>query len=70
VTFRGISIGGHFGGLIAGLIAGLMVVELAERRRLQALALVGCAVLAVASVVGAIAVAGGPGLAPHGVGFA
>lgn len=69
-TFRGISIGAHLGGLIAGLIAGALVLELGERRRRQSLALVACAVLAVACVAAAIAVAGGPGLAPNGVGVA
>lgn len=69
-TFRGISIGAHLGGLIAGLVAGLLVVELAERRRMQSAALLGCVVLGAASVAGAIAVAGLHGLAPHGVGFA
>jgi membrane associated rhomboid family serine protease len=68
-TFRGISIGAHLAGLLAGLIAGALVVELAERRGLRSLALLGCALLAVASVAGAIAVAGGTGLAPSGVGF-
>jgi membrane associated rhomboid family serine protease len=67
-TFRGISIGGHLGGLIAGLIGGLLVVELAERRRMQSAALLGCVVLGAASVAGAIAVAGLHGLAPNGVG--
>jgi membrane associated rhomboid family serine protease len=70
VTFRGISIGAHLGGLVAGLIAGWLVLELAERRGMQKFALAGCAVLAIASVAAAIAVAGGPGLAPNGVGFA
>lgn len=70
VSFRGISIGAHLGGLIAGVICGFLIVELAERRRSQWLALLGCVALAVASVVGAIAVAGGPGLAPNGIGFA
>jgi len=70
VSFRGISIGAHLAGLIAGVICGLLIVELAERRRSQWLALLGCGVVAVASVVGAIAVAGGPGLAPNGIGFA
>jgi membrane associated rhomboid family serine protease len=69
VSFRGISIGGHLGGLVAGFITGVLVVELAERRRLEWLALIGCAVVAVGSVVGAIAVAGSSGLAPHGLGF-
>jgi membrane associated rhomboid family serine protease len=67
VTFRGISIGGHLGGLVGGLITGWLVVELSERRRQSALALVGCAVLAAVSVAGAIAVAGGTGLAPNGI---
>lgn len=70
VTFRGISIGAHLGGLVAGLLAGVLVVELAERRQKEWLALAGCTALAVASVAGAIAVAGGPGLAPNGFGFA
>jgi membrane associated rhomboid family serine protease len=66
VTFAGISIGGHLGGLIAGLICGEMVVQWSERRRLPALTLAGCGVIAAASVVLAIAVAGGQGLTPHG----
>ena len=33
------------------------------------MALAGCIVVAVASVVGAIAVAGGTGLTPNGIGF-
>jgi membrane associated rhomboid family serine protease len=69
VTFAGISLGGHLGGLAGGLITGALITELSERRRMPALALAGCAVIAVASVVGALAVAGGHGLAPHGVGF-
>jgi membrane associated rhomboid family serine protease len=69
VSFRGISVGGHLGGLIGGLIAGWAVVELAERRRKPAAALAVCALVAAASVVGAIAVAGGTGLTPNGIGF-
>jgi membrane associated rhomboid family serine protease len=69
VSFRGISIGGHLGGLIGGLITGWLIVEVAERRRMQPLALAGCAAIAVASVAGAIAVAGAHGLAPNGIGF-
>jgi membrane associated rhomboid family serine protease len=69
VSFRGISIGGHLGGLIAGILTGWLVVEFGERRRAPALALAGCAAVAVIGVVGAVAVAGGHGLAPHGIGF-
>jgi membrane associated rhomboid family serine protease len=69
VSFKGISIGGHLGGLVGGLIAGALVIELAERRRLPALAVLGCTVIAVVSVAAAIAVAGGHGLAPNGIGF-
>jgi hypothetical protein len=69
VSFRGISIGGHLGGLVGGLVAGWLVVELGERRRQPGVALAGCAILGVLGVVGAIAVAGGSGLAPSGIGF-
>jgi membrane associated rhomboid family serine protease len=67
LTFAGISIGGHIGGFIAGLICGALVVELGERRGMRAAALAGCALVAVLSVVGAIAVAGGTGLTPNGL---
>ena len=67
VTFSGISLGGHLGGLIGGLIAGWAVVELGERRRQPALGVIGCLLVAVLSVAGAIAVAGGTGIAPNGV---
>jgi membrane associated rhomboid family serine protease len=69
ISFRGISLGGHLGGLIGGVITGLLIVELAERRRMQALALAGCVIVAVVSVAGAVAVAGSHGLAPNGIGF-
>jgi membrane associated rhomboid family serine protease len=69
VSYAGISIGGHLGGLVGGLIGGWLIVEVAERRRMPALALLGCAAIAVASIIGAIAVAGSHGLAPHGIGF-
>ncbi len=69
VSYAGISIGGHLGGLVGGLICGWLVVEVAERRRMPALALLGCAAVAVLSVAGAIAVAGSHGLAPGGIGF-
>jgi membrane associated rhomboid family serine protease len=69
VSYAGISLGGHLGGLVGGLITGWLIVEVSERRRMPALALAGCAVLAALSVVAAIAVAGGHGLAPNGIGL-
>lgn len=69
VTFTGISLGGHLGGLVAGLICGWLITEVGERRRMSALVPVGCVVIAAASVAGAIAVAGSPGLFPHGIGL-
>jgi membrane associated rhomboid family serine protease len=69
LSVRGIAIGGHVGGLIGGAIAGWLIVEIGERRRLQSAALAGCVLVAVASVAGAIAVAGSSGLTPHGIGF-
>ncbi len=68
-SIKGISLGGHLGGLVGGIICGYLVVELGERRRMRALALAGCVLVAVVSVVGAIAVAGQNGLAPNGIGF-
>ena len=68
-SFSGISVGAHLGGLIAGVIGGAAVVELTERRRIPAAALMTCVAIAAASVVGAIAVAGSTGLFPHGIGF-
>jgi membrane associated rhomboid family serine protease len=67
VTFSGISIGGHLGGLIAGLICGEIVMRFSERRRRPALVYAGFALVAAVSVVGALAVAGSAGLAPHGL---
>ncbi len=68
-SFTGISVGGHLGGLAAGLLGGWLVVEVGERRRQQAVALAGIALIGALGVVGAIAVAGGHGIAPHGLGF-
>jgi membrane associated rhomboid family serine protease len=67
LSVRGISIGGHLGGLAGGLITGWLVLELGERRRMPATALAGCLVVAAASVVGALAVAGTHGLTPNGL---
>src|SRR5438270_2606811 len=58
VTFSGISIGGHLGGLSPGLTCGEAIVQWTERRRLPVLALGACVVVALASVAGALAVAG------------
>jgi membrane associated rhomboid family serine protease len=66
VTFSGISIGGHLGGLAAGLICGELVVQFSERRRIPGLALTGCVLVGVMSVVLAVAVAGSHGLTPNG----
>jgi len=68
LTVRGISVGDHLGGLVGGLITGWLIVEVAERRRMAVAALVGCALVGVASVIGALAVAGGTGLFPNGFG--
>jgi membrane associated rhomboid family serine protease len=67
VSTAGISLGGHLGGLAGGLVTGWLVTEVAERRDKRAVALAGCAVVAVASVIAAIAVAGSTGIAPNGV---
>ncbi len=69
LSVRGISIGGHLGGFVGGAIAGWLILELAERRRNEPLALAACLLVAALSVVGAIAVAGSHGLTPGGVGF-
>ncbi len=52
---------------MAGLIRGLLIVEVGERRRMQRLALAGCALVGVIAVVGAIPVAGSHGIAPNGI---
>ncbi len=67
LTVADISIGGHLGGLVGGALCGWLVVQLGERRNMQSLALAGCALVGVASVVAAIAVAGGHGLTPNGL---
>lgn len=66
VSFQGISIGGHLGGLASGLITGWLVVKFDERQHRPALAMAGCAAVAVASVVGALLVASQTGLTPSG----
>jgi membrane associated rhomboid family serine protease len=69
LSVRGISVGDHLGGLVGGLITGWLIVEVAERRRMAWAALAGCAVIGVASIVAALAVAGGHGLTPNGIGI-
>jgi len=69
LSVKGISVGGHLGGLVGGAIAGALIIQLDERRRLPAAALMGCLLVAVVSVAGAIAVAGSTGLTPNGIGF-
>lgn len=67
LTVSDISIGGHLAGFVGGAICGWLIVQLAERRRMQTAALAGCLVVAAISVIAALAVAGGTGLAPHGL---
>jgi membrane associated rhomboid family serine protease len=67
LTVSNISIGGHLGGLAGGLICGAAIVRVGERRGQKWVALGVCALVAVASVAGAIAVAGQTGLTPHGI---
>jgi len=67
LTLPNISLGGHLGGFVGGLICGWLVVEVHERRGQRALALAGCTAVALASIAGAIALAGGSGLTPHGL---
>jgi membrane associated rhomboid family serine protease len=57
-----ISIGGHVGGLIGGSIAALAIDRLATVRRGDLLPVLACAAVAVVSVIGAVAVADGPGI--------
>ncbi len=67
LTYPDVSVGGHLGGLVAGLICGWLVVEVHERRGKQRLALAGCALVAVLSIVASLAVASGTGLTPNGL---
>ncbi len=67
LSVSGISIGAHLGGCVGGAICGWLVVQVGERRRMPAAAIAGCVVVAVVSVIAAIAVSGGVGLAPNGL---
>jgi len=53
-TIPGISWGGHIGGLIGGAAAAGLI-QLGDRRRAQALAFAGCALIAAAAVAGSLA---------------
>jgi membrane associated rhomboid family serine protease len=55
-SLPGISWGGHIGGLIGGGLCALLL-RLGIRRRMQAIALAGCAAIAIAAFAGSIAVA-------------
>lgn len=66
LTVAGVSIGGHVGGVLSGFIGGWLVTEYGEKRDRRAIVLGGCLVIAVASVIGGILVAGGTGLLPNG----
>jgi membrane associated rhomboid family serine protease len=67
LSVAGISIGGHIGGVIGGAICGWLIVQLGEKRRQPAAAIVACLVVAVISVIAAIAVSSGTGLTPNGI---
>jgi hypothetical protein len=67
VAIPGISIGGHIGGFIGGVICGWLIVQVGEHRRMPTAALVGCLVVGVISIAGAVAVAGQMGLTPNGL---
>jgi membrane associated rhomboid family serine protease len=57
-----ISIGAHIGGLVGGAIAALAIERLGALRRGDLLPVLACAAVAVVSVIGAVAVADGPGI--------
>jgi membrane associated rhomboid family serine protease len=67
LSVAGISIGGHLGGVVGGAICGWLIVQLGERRRQPAGAIAGCLLVAVISVIAAIAVSSGTGLTPNGI---
>jgi membrane associated rhomboid family serine protease len=66
LTVAGVSIGGHLGGIAAGLISGWLVTEYGEKRNNRAVVIGGCIVIAIVSVIAAIAVSGSHGLLPNG----
>ena len=66
LTIANVSIGGHLFGVLSGFATGWLVTEYGEKRNKRAVVLAGCLLIAVASVIGAIAVAGNSGLLPNG----
>lgn len=66
LTIANVSIGGHVFGVLSGFATGWLVTEYGEKRDRRAIVYGGCLLIAVASVVGGIAVAGGHGLLPNG----
>jgi membrane associated rhomboid family serine protease len=64
-TVPGISWGGHLGGLIGGLVA-MAMIQTGDRYRRQALALAGCAAIAVAAVAGSLATSKSSEVEPSG----
>jgi membrane associated rhomboid family serine protease len=69
LSIASISIGGHLGGVAAGFVCGWLYMELVERRRMQTAFFVGCAAVAVVSIIAAVAVSTGAGLTPNGLGI-
>jgi membrane associated rhomboid family serine protease len=67
LSVAGISIGAHLGGVVGGAICGWLIVQLGEKRRQPAAAIAACLLVAVISVIGAIAVSSGTGLTPNGI---
>ena len=67
LSVAGISIGAHLGGVVGGAICGWLIVQLGEKRRQPQVAIAACLLVAVISVIGALAVASGTGLTPNGI---
>jgi membrane associated rhomboid family serine protease len=66
LTVANVSLGGHVGGCLSGFATGWLITEYGEKRNRRSIVLGGCLAIAAASVIGAILVAGGTGLLPHG----
>jgi membrane associated rhomboid family serine protease len=64
-TLPGISWGGHVGGLLGGALVTFLL-QLAERRRMQALGVASAVVVAVAAVLGSIAISKSSEIEPLG----